>query len=114
MLVRFSHGRSDSETDWSDVQLNKHEEEIRSLIGNSLLRLQSKKILNRLSPQLKDVPLDPTILENRKPDLVVSADADTLIHSLENLRTKVIEHFSKAEVADALQAIVDCLDVVSH
>ena len=42
--------------------MRKHAAELRSLVGNLLLRLQSKKIIDRLPQQFRDIPILQRIL----------------------------------------------------
>ncbi|TDL28964.1 hypothetical protein BD410DRAFT_811933 [Rickenella mellea] len=99
-------GRFKDDTDWSKDQLEKHEAEIRSLLGNTLLRIQSHKLLERLPPSSQTLPLEHSILLPRS-DTRVPGDAMQL--HLGGLSLRVSQHLNKCEVADALGVIVDCL-----
>ncbi|EJD03041.1 uncharacterized protein FOMMEDRAFT_20213 [Fomitiporia mediterranea MF3/22] len=54
-----------ADVDWNDDQLVKSTNELRSLLGNVLLRLQSKKMLHRLPAAYQSVPLHRGILLTR-------------------------------------------------
>ncbi|KAL5523837.1 hypothetical protein ACEPAG_8010 [Sanghuangporus baumii] len=54
-----------ADVDWNDDQVLKSTDELRSLLGNILLRLQSRKVLDRLPPAFRQVPLHRGILLTR-------------------------------------------------
>ncbi|KAH8119316.1 tRNA synthetases class I (M)-domain-containing protein [Phellopilus nigrolimitatus] len=58
-------GRFKEDVDWSTGQLSKHEQELRSLVGNLLLRMQSKKIFSKIPEEFHDIPLHRAILMTR-------------------------------------------------
>ncbi|KAI5120656.1 hypothetical protein M0805_007993 [Coniferiporia weirii] len=58
-------GTFKDDVDWDTDQLRKHEVELRSLLGNILLRMQSKKILEKLPAAFQEVPLHRSVLMTR-------------------------------------------------
>lgn len=54
-----------SDVDWNAGELKKYKLELRNLIGNILLRLQSDKIHARLPTTYKDIPLRRDVLLNK-------------------------------------------------
>lgn len=109
--------------DWSNEQLRKHKDELQSLLGNFYLRLLSKKIISRLPQSHQHVPLDRSIL--LKHELHQHADSPReseianasgvcreLRASLSELSQVVDTRLRKFEVAEALEAIIACLNDV--
>ncbi|KAG1742256.1 tRNA synthetases class I (M)-domain-containing protein [Suillus paluster] len=92
-------GRFKDDVDWSPEQLEKHADEIRSLLGNFFLRITSRTIQKRVASapqftfaQLLDQPLD-------------GPNGDVL-SSLRTLKGRVEQCIGKFEVGDALDAII--------
>lgn len=94
--------------DWSPEQLEKHADEIRSLLGNFFLRITSKKIQKRVAsaPQLTFIQLLDQSLDGPNGDV---------LSSLRSLKGRVEQCMEKFEVGDALDAIILVLrEVCSH
>ncbi|RDB20211.1 Methionine--tRNA ligase, mitochondrial [Hypsizygus marmoreus] len=94
-------GRFRDDTDWSREQLEKHDREIQSLLGNYFLRITSPTIQARMAgaqprslQQIHDDPTSP----NRE-----------LIQTQRDLPRKVQTYMDAMEVGEALGAIVDVL-----
>lgn len=82
---------------------------MRSLLGNFLLRIQSRRLLQRLPAAYQDIPLERSTLlphdGSRRP-------GDGVQDKLLTLRDRVDRNLRKFEVAEALEAIVECLTLV--
>lgn len=92
-------GRFRDDVDWSPEQLEKHADEIRSLLGNFFLRITSRTIQKRVAsaPQLTFVQLLDQPLNGPNGDV---------LSSLRNLKGRVEQYMEKFEVGDALDAII--------
>lgn len=94
--------------DWSQEQLEKHAFELQSLLGNFYLRVTSKAIQKRLSPDC----------HARFPVLIDESAKVPALHeavtSLQSLSQRVDENLQLLQVSDALDAIVQQLLMVRH
>ncbi|KAG2046603.1 hypothetical protein BDR06DRAFT_898939 [Suillus hirtellus] len=92
-------GRFRDDVDWSPEQLEKHADEIRSLLGNFFLRITSRTIQKRVAsvPQLTFVQLLDRSLDGPNGDV---------LSSLRSLKGRVEQCMEKFEVGDALDAII--------
>ena len=108
----------DLRPDWSKDQLVKHEEELRSLVGNLYSRMLGGKIARRIPEVLRSVPLDPEILLRApntngldSPDEKF-ASLNELKDGLATLEARVTQALDALEVGEALQMVVDVLKSV--
>jgi hypothetical protein len=92
--------------DWSDVQLNKYRAEIRSYLGNFLLRATSSAIM---APIQK---IETRTLENIYKDASTSDPNREVILQMAKLAPKVKSSLLELEVAEALDSIVSLLRLV--
>ncbi|KIM54840.1 hypothetical protein SCLCIDRAFT_135951 [Scleroderma citrinum Foug A] len=118
-------GRWKVDVDWSEVQLRKHADEIRNLLGNFFLRVTSKAIRNRVSEALPaaqdksfqtllarllvDVDLSKTIDASAYVELDAPPTIEAFLPLLDNVGRVVLHHMKNLEVADGLHAIVQVL-----
>ncbi|KAI0030696.1 tRNA synthetases class I (M)-domain-containing protein [Vararia minispora EC-137] len=116
-VVRFYLARvggsysSDHGTYWSDVQLQKHSGELRSLLGNLYSRTHSTAVMRRLEDYrgIREVTLD-----------AISVDGPTcpwtfeVMNGLESLGSQVGEDLSDFKIKDALDRIVHQLNLVNR
>ncbi|KAF5369690.1 hypothetical protein D9615_010166 [Tricholomella constricta] len=110
-------GRFRDDTDWSREQLEKHDREIQSLLGNFLLRSTSPKIASRASgaqpltlqaifgeQQLRRAPSEES--ESESPILA-------LLTTTRQLPSKVHAAMESMEVGDALGEVIELLRVAN-
>ncbi|KAJ8593478.1 hypothetical protein M405DRAFT_731374 [Rhizopogon salebrosus TDB-379] len=92
-------GRFKDDVDWSPEQLEKHADEIRSLLGNFFLRITSKTIKKRVAsaPRLAFAQLLDQSLDGPNADV---------LSSLRTLKERVERCMEKFEVGEALDAII--------
>lgn len=92
--------------DWSGDQLKKHFKEIQALLGNTLLRITSKRIADNMkgatTPTLDD------ILRNK------TSPHASVIEASQALAANVASLLGQMEVADAVAQVVELLRHVSH
>ncbi|KAG1727801.1 hypothetical protein EDB19DRAFT_1897479 [Suillus lakei] len=92
-------GRFKDDVDWSPEQLEKHADEIRSLLGNFFLRITSRTIQKRVAsaPQLTFAQLIDRSLDGPNGEV---------LSSLRALKGRVEQCMEKFEVGDALDAVI--------
>lgn len=90
--------------DWSREQLEKHDREIQSLLGNYFLRITSQAIQARMDG-VSPVSLQKIYEDTASPNHV-------LLQATRSLPNKVRRAIDAMEMADALGAIVDVLRLV--
>ncbi|OAX41409.1 hypothetical protein K503DRAFT_767691 [Rhizopogon vinicolor AM-OR11-026] len=92
-------GRFKDDVDWSPEQLEKHADEIRSLLGNFFLRITSRTIRKRVAsaPQLTFAQLTDQPLGGPNGDV---------LSMLRTLKARVERCMEKFEVGEALDAII--------
>ena len=95
--------------DWSIPQVEKHEHEIRSLLGNFYLRLQNETINARLPETNHDIPFMRDILLDASND---GKEGAAVRDKLLSLKGRVHEGLANHDVGEALDEIVDCLNIV--
>ena len=92
--------------DWSDDQLKKHFREIQAFLGNTLLRITSKRIDGNMKGATI-LTLDDILQDKASPHASV-------IEASQALAEKVAGFLGQMEVADAMAQIVDLLRQVSY
>ncbi|KAI6014807.1 tRNA synthetases class I (M)-domain-containing protein [Pisolithus microcarpus] len=118
-------GRFRDDVDWSEEQLRKHTDEIRSLLGNYFLRITSGVIRNRvsdaisaaqdksfqrlLSHQLAEVDLSKTLDISAYAELNAPCTLEDFLPLLGNLGGVVSDCMRNLEVAESLHTIVQVL-----
>lgn len=95
--------------DWSTSQVEKHELEIRSLLGNFYLRMQNEAINARLPESNLDAPLDRNILLDARND---GKEGTAVRENLLGLKSRVQDSLERHDVGRALDEIVNCLNIV--
>ncbi|EGO28063.1 hypothetical protein SERLADRAFT_462513 [Serpula lacrymans var. lacrymans S7.9] len=101
-------GRFRDDVDWSHDQLEKHGEEIRSLLGNFFLRITSKAIQSRIASASPLSVHQLTTQTYSGEDLLKTGNIGVLT-SLRELGPTVRKNIGLLEVGDALDAIILCL-----
>ena len=86
--------------DWSPEQLEKHSDEIRSLLGNFFLRITSRAIQKRVA----SVPQQLTFAQLLEQSL--DGPNGDVLSSLHTLKGRVEQCMERFEVGEALDAIV--------
>ena len=92
--------------DWSDDQLKKHFKEIQAFLGNTLLRITSKRIEDNVKGATI-LTLDDILQDKTSPHTSV-------IEASQALAENVASFLGQMEVADAMAQIVELLRQVSH
>ena len=95
--------------DWSKEQLDKHEKELRSLLGNLFSRTHSDAVMSRLPTYLDD---RAAILEFTSDDTTVDKTMNEIREGLRTLASDVGAHMSKMEIKLALERVVAQLGMV--
>ncbi|KAG5640555.1 hypothetical protein DXG03_008118 [Asterophora parasitica] len=96
-------GRFRDDTDWSREQLEKHDREIQSLLGNFLLRATSPKIASRAAG------VQPVSLQAIHPSPPILA----LLTATKQLPPKLRSAMESLELGDALGEVIDLLRVAN-
>lgn len=96
IFVSYSDG---SQKDWSHTQLEKHSNQLKSLLGNSLLRIASARIRTRVS--------DAKALEHSPASAALLASAHAVAELAE-------ESLSNLEVSEALDHLMELLRLANR
>lgn len=110
-------------SDWSTGQLEKHEMELRGLLGNLLSRVGSKKILSAIPSTERHLVRDPNYLRDWTPapddkamEFGRRREAYKAIGELREallaLEGRVTNALDRLEIGQALQEVVDVLKMV--
>lgn len=99
--------------DWSTEQAKKHFYEIRSLLGNFLLRTTSGAIQHKISTLSDPIPKLPDISSSSYlPDDALHQYNRHVLATLQNLGSNVRSSLDGLKVAEALDQIMLCLKEV--
>ena len=108
-LTSYYHLTYTCMIDWSKEQLDKHEKELRSLLGNLFSRTHSDAVMSRLTTYLDD---RAAILEFMSDDTTVDKTMNEIREGLRTLASDVGTYMSKMEIKLALERVVAQLGMV--
>ncbi|KAG6867932.1 hypothetical protein C0993_009414 [Termitomyces sp. T159_Od127] len=100
-------GRFRDDTDWSRTQLEKHNREIQSQLGNLLMRITSAKIAKRAETA------HPLTISSIRAELQKESPILALLDATKFLPSKVHSLMEQLELGDALDAIMEVLRVAN-
>ncbi|XP_006456109.1 hypothetical protein AGABI2DRAFT_210873 [Agaricus bisporus var. bisporus H97] len=98
-------GRSRTDVDWSQNELEKHSNEIQSLLGNYVLRVTSKKLFKSLDGT-QEMSIKQIYQHYKKQDDSKSKSLVDLIDTQRTTPARVKHGIENLEIAEAVRALV--------